>query len=195
MTRFPEQQHEKMEWEEQESVMSDMVVDPNDWLKMEKSRDRAIRLRRASCQGTAWRKLQKEKGRQSEWLVERAMLEWSKSMLVTLTSVQRLIIKAGVVAMLESGHLEKSGMMKERGKVVKWSLKMVTVSATEHIKQRKEELADHLKEEKKRFAGEEAYEHSEISNPGNSDARRGIRQMINSDLMRKTWLTWSWITI
>ena len=41
--------------------MSDMEVDPHDWIKMEKSRDRAIRLRRATCQRTAWRKLQKEK--------------------------------------------------------------------------------------------------------------------------------------
>ena len=51
-------------------------------------------------------------------------------------------------------------MMEERGKVVKWSLEMTTVSATEHLKQKREELADHLKEEKKHFAaGKGEYEH------------------------------------
>ena len=61
MTILLEQQHEEMEWEEQESVMSDVEADPHDWLKMEKSRDRAIRLRRAYCQRKTWRKLQKKK--------------------------------------------------------------------------------------------------------------------------------------
>ena len=45
----------------QEDVTTDMEVDTNDWLKIEKYRDRAIRLRRASCQRTAWRKFLKEK--------------------------------------------------------------------------------------------------------------------------------------
>ena len=39
-----------MEWEEQENDMSDMEVDPHDWSEMEKFRDRAIRLRRASSE-------------------------------------------------------------------------------------------------------------------------------------------------
>ena len=78
-----------------------------------------------------------------------------------MASVQGLVITAGVGAKLESIHIEKSGMMEERGKVVKRSLEMTTVSASEHLKQKSKELAVHLKEEKKRFAtGEEDYEHS-----------------------------------
>ena len=38
-TRSHVEQQEDMEWED---VMTDMEVDPHDWLKMEKSRDRAI---------------------------------------------------------------------------------------------------------------------------------------------------------
>ena len=95
-TILPEQQHEEMEWEEQESVMSDMEDDPHDWLNMEKSRDRAIRLRRASCQKTTWMKLQKEKEDSlrvltltfRRCLIEIVMKEWSKSMLVTLASAR-----------------------------------------------------------------------------------------------------------
>ena len=83
-------------------------------------------------------------------------------------------------------------MMEERGKVVKWSLEMTTVSATEHLKQKRKELANHLKEEKKRFAaGEEVYDHLLLdirSWTGASDAKREIRQMSNSEMMRRTWL-------
>ena len=60
-TRIHVEQHEEMEWEEQEDVTTDMEVDPHDWLKMEKSRDRAIRLRGDSCQRKACSKLLKEK--------------------------------------------------------------------------------------------------------------------------------------
>ena len=123
--------------------MSDMEVDPHDWLKIKKSRDRAIRLRRATCQRTAWRKLLKEKEDNlralsltfREYLVERAILMCSKSMLVTMASVEGLVITAGVGAMLESGRLEESGVLKERGKVVKWSLETVTISAAEYLMQ------------------------------------------------------------
>ena len=100
--RIQVEQHEEMKWKEEEDVMTDMKVDPHDWLKVEKSRDIAIRLRRASCQRTAWRKLQKEKEEDlralsltfREWLVERAILEWSKSVLVTMASVEGLVITA-----------------------------------------------------------------------------------------------------
>ena len=60
--------------------------------------------------------------------------------------------------MLESGCQEESGVLKERGKVVKWSLE--NVSATKHLKQEREELAAHLREREKRFVeSEEEYEH------------------------------------
>ena len=39
-TSLPVKQHEEMEWDEQD-VMSVKEVDPHDWLKMKKSRDRA----------------------------------------------------------------------------------------------------------------------------------------------------------
>ena len=49
-TIHPEIQCEEMEWEEHANFLIDMEVDPHDWLKVERSRYRAIRLRRASCQ-------------------------------------------------------------------------------------------------------------------------------------------------
>ena len=39
-----------------------------------------------------------------------------------------MVVTAGVGPMLESGCLEESGRMKERGKVVTWTLEMVTIS-------------------------------------------------------------------
>ena len=39
----------------------DMEVDTHDWLKVKRSRDRAIKLRRASCQRSKWRRNLKEK--------------------------------------------------------------------------------------------------------------------------------------
>ena len=97
--------------------MSDMEVDPHDWLKIKKSRDRAIRLRRASCQRTAWRKLQKEMEDSLRVLALtfRAVLKWSKSVLVTLANVQGLVITAGVGVMLESGRLDESGVTERQG--------------------------------------------------------------------------------
>ena len=53
-------------------------------------------------------------------MVDSTKLEWSKSVLVTLASVQGLVITAGVGAKLESSRLKESGMIEERGKVFKW---------------------------------------------------------------------------
>ena len=50
-----------------------------------------------------------------------------------MASVQGLFITAGVGVIVESGSLEESEVMEERGKVVKWSLEMVTISPTEHL--------------------------------------------------------------
>ena len=48
--------------------------------------------------------------------------------LVTFSSVQGMVVTARVGAMLKSGRQEESGRMMERGKVVTWTLEMVTIS-------------------------------------------------------------------
>ena len=62
-----------------------------------------------------------------------------------MTNVKGLIITAGVGAILESSCLEESGVLKERGKVVKWSLETVIISAAEHLKQ------ERAKEKERKF--------------------------------------------
>ena len=43
------------------------------------------------------------------------------------------LITAGVEAMLESGQLRESGRLQERGKVISWTMGMVTIIAMEQL--------------------------------------------------------------
>ena len=142
-------QYEEMEWEEHANVLIDMEVDPLDWLKMKRSRDRIIRLRRASCQRSTWRRLQKEKEDCLRELVSfrEWLKEWGRSILMPLPSFQGMTVTTGVGTLWENGHLKESGRVQERGKMISWTMEMVTITAMEQLKLERKELSNYLIEE------------------------------------------------
>ena len=65
------------------------------------------------------------------------------------------------LSLLESGHLKESGVLKERGKVVKWSLETVTISAAEHLKQEREKEKERRLWKEKKSMNMESWLHGE----------------------------------
>ena len=67
--------------------------------------------------------------------MESVLEEWSRS-----THFQGMTITAGVVALLESGHLMESGCVKEKGKVISWSMEVETITEMEQLELERKEL-------------------------------------------------------